>query len=240
MRCRHGLLPVPAPATVALLRGHPVRTTGAQVELTTPTGAALLAALSGHWGTLPPMVVERAGWGAGTRDLADRPNAVRFVLGRPLGDETRPAGGSHLVIEADLDDADPQVLAAFCAKAPTLGALDVVQQSVQMKKGRAGTRLALLCPAEARAALVDALFSETTTLGCRWHAVERAECAREIVTLGTPHGPVRAKVARWGGRVVNARPEHDDCLEAARRAGVPFKTVLAAAAAEAHRLTSAP
>jgi hypothetical protein len=230
VRCRHGVLPVPAPATVKLLAGHPIRTSGVETELLTPTGAALLATLSAHWGTLPSMTVERVGLGAGTRHLPDRANVVRFVLGRPA--EGADAGrGSVVVLEADQDDAEPETLAAFCDRARQLGALDVVQAPVVMKKGRAGVRLTILCTEATRGALVDALLSETPTIGCRWHRVERAECEREIVPTETPYGPVRVKVARWRGRIVNEKPEHEDCAAAARRHQVPLARVATAALA---------
>ena len=222
------MLPVPAPAVVELLLGHPTRTSEVDAELTTPTGAALLAGLATRWGALPPMTVEAVGYGAGTRELPDRANVARFVLGRPL---PGPGAGDHLVIEADLDDVEPQVLATFTDSARERGALDVTQGAVVMKKGRSGVRLTILCTEATREELIDALFHETTTIGCRWHAVRRAECEREVVEVSTPYGPIRMKRSRWRGRVVNEKPEHDDCVAAARRHGVPVSRVALAALA---------
>ena len=146
------------------------------------------------------------------------------------------ASVARIVIEADVDDADPQMLAAFCDRARELGASDVTQSSVVMKKGRVGTRLGIVCPASSRERVIDALFAETTTIGCRWHEAHRAECERSVVTVSTPHGSIRIKVARWNGRIVNRKPEHDDCLAAARRQGVPLKDVVVGAQAAAAAL----
>jgi len=233
VRTEHGLLPVPAPATLEILRGYETRTSGLQLELTTPTGAALLSTWTTSFGPAPSMRTQAVGYGAGTRDLADRPNVVRFTLGEPLeassGIET--SAQDLLVVEADIDDADPQLLAAFCERARELGARDAMLQPLLMKKGRPGTRVTVLAPAARRDAIVEALFRETTTIGCRVHRVERIECEREIVPVATPWGRVRVKVARWAGRVVNRKPEHDDCLALARAASVPLKDVVAAALA---------
>jgi uncharacterized protein (TIGR00299 family) protein len=230
--CRHGVLPVPAPATMRLLEGRPVRHSTVEAELTTPTGAALLATLSSRWGALPDMTIDRIGHGAGTRELPDRANVVRLTLGRATGAED-DSRGETVVIEADLDDEDPQVLASFVARARELGAHDATQSPLSMRKGRAGLRLTLVAPAGARERLVDALFEQTTTIGCRWHVVRRETCERAVESVATPWGPVRVKVARWKGRVVNRKPEHDDCAALSERAGVPLKDVLAAARAAA-------
>lgn len=242
VRCAHGLLPVPSPATLRLLQGRPSYSSGLPVELTTPTGAALLATLARTWGPLPPMIVRASGFGAGTKELRDRPNVVRFTLGDVMPPEGSGSAGSgsaartHLLIETDIDDADPQLLASFCERARELGALDATMSAVLMKKGRAGTRLSLVAPEAARERLLDALFTETTTIGCRITSAERAECERELREVATPYGPVRVKLARWNGRLVNAKPEHDDCLAAARRHETTLKDVVAAAHDAARRL----
>jgi uncharacterized protein (TIGR00299 family) protein len=233
VRTEHGLLPVPAPATLDILRGYATCTSGLPLELTTPTGAALLATWTGSFGPPPPMRLRALGYGAGTRDLADRPNVVRFTLGESV--ELQASGGDAattlLVVEADVDDADPQLLAAFCERARELGARDATLLPLVMKKGRPGTRVTVLVAEPRRDAIVEALFRETTTIGCRLHRVERVECERETVPVATPWGSVRVKIARWAGRVVNRKPEHDDCLALARAASVPLKDVVAAALA---------
>jgi uncharacterized protein (TIGR00299 family) protein len=239
VNCKHGVIPIPGPATLRLLANRPVRSSTVDAELTTPTGAALLATLSTRWGSLPDMTVERIGYGAGTRTLPDRANVLRLTLGRRAQDaEAEPGSGDHAVIEADLDDADPQLLAAFAERARALGAADVTQSPLAMKKGRSGIRLTVVAPVGARERLVDALFEETTTIGCRWHVVRREECEREVRSVATPWGPVRVKVARWKGRIVNRKPEHDDCAALAAGAGVPLKDVAEAARAAAAELRS--
>lgn len=239
VRSAHGLLPVPAPATLRLLEGRPTYSSGLPVELTTPTGAALLSVLAARWGAMPAMQARRSGHGAGTKDLPDRPNVVRFTLGEAAA-ATSSAGGTHLLIEADIDDAEPQLLAAFCERARSLGAHDATLSPVTMKKGRAGTRVTLVAPEPARETLLQALFAETTTIGCRIVAAERAECDREIREVSTSFGPVRVKLARWRGSLVNAKPEHEDCLALALNLGVPLKDVVAEASAAARRLLEIP
>lgn len=236
VRCEHGLLPVPSPATLRLLEGLPAKSSGLPVELTTPTGAALLATLAARWGAMPAMTVRRSGFGAGTKDLPDRANVVRFTLGDSAEPEPAATDASHLLIEADLDDADPQLLAAFCDAAREAGALDATLSPLTMKKGRAGTRLCIVATEGTRERLLELLFRETTTIGCRIARVERAECERAVRDVTTPFGPVRVKVASWRGRIVNVKPEHDDCLAAARRLGVPLKDVVASASEAARHL----
>jgi uncharacterized protein (TIGR00299 family) protein len=224
VRCAHGVLPVPAPATARLLQGREVRGGGPDFELTTPTGAAILVALSEHWGTLPSMSLGSSGFGAGNHVLPDRPNVLRATLG-----ERAERAAGLVLIEADVDDASPELLAAACERLREAGARDVTQAAVVMKKGRVGQRLGVLCDLELRDRLVDLLFEETPTIGCRWHAVERAECEREMVEAQTEHGPVKVKVSSWKGRVVSRKPEHDACLSLAKEKGLSLREVHAAA-----------
>jgi uncharacterized protein (TIGR00299 family) protein len=220
IRCAHGVLPVPPPAVARLLEGKPVAGGGPECELTTPTGAALLVALSSEWGGLPSQSVEATGYGAGARELADRANVVRFTLG-----ETGAGMARACVIEADLDDAVPEVLAEAVERLRDAGALDVTQSPVQMKKGRAGTRLTATCRRDRLDELIDLLFEATPTIGCRWHEVNRAECESEMREFETPFGSIPVKLARWKGRIVNAKPEHEACARAARTHGVTLAKV---------------
>jgi uncharacterized protein (TIGR00299 family) protein len=224
LRCAHGVLPIPPPAVLKLLEGRPTRGGGPPVELTTPTGAALLRALAEDWTGLAPQALLGSGYGAGARELDDRANVVRLTLGE--SDAGGPDG--TLVIEADLDDASPELLAEAAERLRAEGALDVAQAPVVMKKGRAGTRLSVLCREDERERLVDALFAHAPTIGCRWHRVERAECSREIVDVETRFGPIPVKVASWKGRIVNRKPEHEACARAAARHGVALRSVLEA------------
>ncbi len=223
----HGTLPVPAPATAALLKNAPVYSTGVAAELVTPTGAAVVAALATEYGPLPRMSVSAIGYGAGSRDLKEQANVLRVFLGERL-EESRAADEPTVsIIEANLDDMSPQVGGYFMEQALAAGALDVFYTPVQMKKNRPGVLLTVICPSERVDALSELVFQQTTTIGLRIYEAQRRVLAREFVSVETPHGSVRMKVARLNGRVLNAAPEYDDCQRLAREKSVPLKQVLA-------------
>ena len=225
VRTAHGTMPVPSPAALELLQGIPVRFEGAG-ELTTPTGAALVKVLT-RVAPPPELVVERVGYGVGTRVLEGRPNVLRATLGRV----PRPEAGATFVVETNLDDCSPQLLATLVESLLAHGALDAWVLPATMKKGRPGHLLGVLVEADRRAALVDLLLRESTTLGVRTFAVERTTLARHHVTVETPHGPVRIKVGTLGGEALNAAPEYEDVRARAEAAGVPVKQVWAEALA---------
>ncbi len=227
----HGRLPVPAPATLELLLGAPVEEGGADAELTTPTGAAILAATVAEWGALPPLRVAGVGWGAGTRDLPDRPNLLRAVAGRP---EAPAADERAVVVEANLDDQSPELVATLIERLLAAGARDAWLQPVLMKKGRPGVIVGALADAERRAAVEAALLRESSTIGVRSHTVERAVLERRTVEVETPWGPLPVKVA-GDGADLNAAPEFEACRALAERAGVPLKRVYAEAIAALYR-----
>ena len=218
----HGTMPIPAPATLELLRGVPVRFEGVG-ELTTPTGAAILRALAK---VEPPsvMTVERVGYGVGTRDFEDRPNVLRAALGL-AGAEIAAA----VVVEANLDDCSPQLLGGLLERVLELGAIDAFVAPVTMKKSRPGHLFSVLAPEERREAVVAALLSESTTLGVRYHRVERLALERRFEEVDTPYGRVRVKLGLRAGEVVNAAPEYEDCLRLARERNAPVKQIWAAA-----------
>ena len=221
----HGRMPVPTPATLELLEGRPVRFEGLG-ELTTPTGAALVKVLS-RSGPPPEMVVERVGYGVGTRDMSDRPNVLRATLGRPTaGVET----GTY-VLETNLDDCSPQLLGTLLEALLAKGALDAWVVPATMKKGRPGHLLGALVEGDKQRALVELILRESTTLGVRSHRVERTLLARHQVSVETPHGPVRMKVGMLQGETLNAAPEYEDVKARAEAAGVPVKVVWAEALA---------
>ncbi len=223
----HGTLPVPAPATAALLKNAPVYSTGVAAELVTPTGAAVVAALATEYGPLPRMSVSAIGYGAGSRDLKEQANVLRVFLGERL-EESRAADEPTVsIIEANLDDMSPQLGGYFMEQALAAGALDVFYTPVQMKKNRPGVLLTVICPSERVEALSEMVFQQTTTIGLRIYEAQRRVLAREFVSVETPHGSVRMKVARLNGRVLNAAPEYDDCQRLAREKSVPLKQVLA-------------
>jgi uncharacterized protein (TIGR00299 family) protein len=217
----HGTLPVPAPATAALLRGKPVYAQGPEAELTTPTGAALAVTLAQDFGPMPPMRLHATGYGAGTRDFPGQPNVLRVLT----GEASRATEATTVsVIEANLDDASPEVLGYAAERLLEAGALDVALAPLVMKKGRPGTRLQVVARPEDRERLAAIVFAETTTLGVRWWTAERRVQERRWVEVDTRYGRVRIKVGEctWA-------PEYEDCRRLARDAGVPLKDVLAEA-----------
>ena len=218
----HGVLPVPAPATAALLRGKAIYSEGPAVELTTPTGAALAVTLARSFGGLPPLKIAATGYGAGGYDFPDRANVLRVIL----GEETGAAEATTItVLEANIDDLSPQVLAYTVERLLEKGALDVTLQAIQMKKGRPGTLLRVLARAEEREAMVAAIFAETSTLGLRTYTADRRVQARNWVDVETPHGKIRMKVSGEGAYA----PEYEDCRRVAQESGVPLKNVIAEA-----------
>jgi len=229
----HGRLPVPAPGTAELLRGFPVVDPGVAAELVTPTGAALLTTLAAGAGRMPAMTLERVGYGAGTRELPDRPNVLRCFV----GELTEPAVPETVVeLETTIDDMSPQLYEPLMDRLFQAGALDVFLTPVVMKRGRPGVVLTALCAPEHVDRLARTLFEESTTLGVRWSERRRARLARETVALPTAYGVVPVKVARLGGRVLTVTPEFAEVARLAREKGVPVREVLEQARADARRL----
>ena len=226
VRAEHGVLPVPAPATLALLRGLPIVAEGAG-EKTTPTGAALLATLASGFGPLPLVRVGAIGHGAGSREDADRPNILRLLGGER---DASPGGAIRLIeIRTQLDDLDPRIYGHLVDRLLAARARDVTLTPVQMKKGRPGTLVTVLARPEDRDRLGNILFDETTTLGYRVTTVDRVERRRRQVRVRTPWGTVRLKVADDKPWLALATPEYEDCRRLAERAGVPLRAVLEAA-----------
>jgi hypothetical protein len=224
VKCAHGVLPVPAPATAELLRGTPVFSSGIKKELLTPTGAALLRALDVRFEPLPPMTLSSTGYGAGAREFPGSANVVRLSLGESAGGEE--ASNSITVIEANLDDMNPQLFSYVQQKLLDAGALDAFGVPVQMKKGRPGMVFTVLSPPALAEALALILLTETTTLGVRMRQEQRRILDREQVTVQSSWGPIRVKLGRLRGEVVNCAPEFEDCRSIAESTGVPLKTVL--------------
>jgi uncharacterized protein (TIGR00299 family) protein len=222
----HGRYPVPAPATARLLKGAPIYSGGEQVELVTPTGALLIAGYASTFGPLPAMRVDRIGYGAGTRDFPNSPNVLRVLIGEL--DATAP---SHpvVVIEAGIDDMNPQIFGVLMDRLLAEGALDVFYTSIQMKKNRPGTLLTVIGAPGNKDRLTATIFRETTTIGVRYREMAREVLDRESMTVTTELGPVRVKVARRGGELLNAAPEFEDCVRLATEHHVPTKHVQALA-----------
>ena len=241
VQCAHGTLPVPAPATVKLLRDAPVYSSGPEVELVTPTGAAIVKTLATRYGTFPAMKIDHAGYGAGTREFVDHPNVLRLTVGEaiPAAQAVMASSASAadsemehvaedriVVLEANLDDLSPQVLAYAMERLLAEGALDVFSVPVQMKKNRAGALLTVLAKPPDADRLTKVMFAETTTLGVRRRDEHRRVLARQWKTVETQWGPVRIKVANMNGTVSNYAPEFEDCRQIATKHQVPLKKVM--------------
>jgi len=225
----HGILPVPAPATANLLQGKPTYSNGVPRELTTPTGAAIVATLCDSFGPQPPMSVQAIGYGAGAADLESQPNVVRIMIGETLEKTVAGDGEEIAVIEVNLDDMNPQIYGFFLEKALASGALDVYTTPVQMKKNRPGTLLTVLCKPEDTNTLMSLIFAETTTFGARTYRAERRTLPREFVNVSTDFGGVRIKVSRVNGRILHVAPEYEDCRKLAVEKNVPLQRVISEA-----------
>jgi uncharacterized protein (TIGR00299 family) protein len=230
-RAAHGVLPLPAPATAALLCGAPVFGVALEAELVTPTGAALAATLTDEWGPLPAMTLRQVGYGAGTADFPERANLVRVVLGE--GSDSDALRGEVVVIETNLDDLIGELVPDAAERCFAAGALDVWTAPVTMKKGRPGLVLSALARPAAQAAVARAMLEHTSALGVRTARWQRHELEREVRTVQVDGRPVRVKLGLLEGRIVNVAPEHDDCAALAAQTGTPVKSVWAAALAAA-------
>jgi len=222
----HGLFPVPAPATVSLLGSAPIYSGTVQKELVTPTGALIATTFASSFGALPPISVERIGYGAGDRDDPTTPNVLRVLIGQ---DAAVTAAERVSVIECEIDDMNPQIFGVVMDLLYAAGALEVFYVPVQMKKNRPGTLLTAISSPEKRSQMADVIFRETTTIGLRHYEVERECLDREIVSVETPLGAVRFKIARRDGRIVNATPEFEDCATLAAVHSLSVKAVQAMA-----------
>lgn len=227
VKCAHGVFPIPAPATVELLSGAPVYSSGIQAELVTPTGAAIVKTLAGRFGAFPEMKIEKSGYGAGTRDFPGHPNVVRLTIGEAIPAlAAKTSQETIAVLEANLDDLNPQVFGYVMDRLLEEGALDVFGAPVQMKKSRPGTLLTVLCKPEDAAKLAQLVFTETTTLGVRQRLEQRQVLARRWVTVSTQWGDVRIKIASMNGTDTNYAPEYEDCRRIAAERHVPLKAIM--------------
>jgi uncharacterized protein (TIGR00299 family) protein len=224
----HGILPVPPPATAEILKGIPVYSSDIQSELTTPTGAAILKGLSGGFGDIPLMKIEKTGIGAGSKDFNDRPNVLRIFIGEMCRDESRKKGleKSIIVIESNIDDMNPQIYEHVIERLFKEGALDVFLTPIIMKKGRPGIKLTVLCKDDDRDLLIKTILRETTTIGIRFYSVNRVILEREIKLLETEFGKVRIKVSKVGQDVFKVTPEYEDCKKIARKFNMPLIEVM--------------
>jgi len=222
----HGVFPVPAPATLALLNDAPVYSSGIQSELLTPTGALILTEYATAFGPVPAMRIRKVGYGAGDRELKETPNVVRVLVGETV-DDVRSM--KVAVLECEIDDMNPQIFGVLMEKLYAAGALEVFYSAVQMKKNRPGTLMTIVAKPGDRDAMTEIVFRESTTIGIRHQELSRECLDREMVTVTTSIGPVRFKVASRGGRVLNAQPEFEDLAKLSAERGIPVKDAQALA-----------
>jgi pyridinium-3,5-bisthiocarboxylic acid mononucleotide nickel chelatase len=224
--CQHGTLPVPAPATLALLGNAPVYASGPPMERVTPTGAAVLRMLDVCYEPLPPMRIAQSGYGAGGRDTPGEPNLLRLLVGET--DDADPGRSESIaIIESVIDDSSPQLLGYVSELLLAAGAWDVYRVAVQMKKSRTGVQLTVLCRPDLVPALRDLIFRETTTIGLHWRIENKVALAREFLKVETQWGQVQIKIARWpSGKIANASPEFEDCRKIAAQHALPLKFVM--------------
>ena len=256
----HGKLPVPAPATAELLRNLPVYTTETKGELITPTGAAILSSIGTNHGRVPFMQIESIGYGAGKRDR-EFPNVLRVYYGESQHSSSSPISGfsnrepfpeqhdspenqfgthqnSAVMLEANLDDMNPQLFGHLMEILLDTGALDVAFIPIQMKKNRPAIKLEVMIPPNQEQKYLDILFHETTTIGVRSYPVTKHMLQREIISVQTPYGIVRIKASRLGGKTINLSPEYEDCLVISKKTGIPVKEIIACASASAQTFFS--
>jgi len=228
VKCAHGTIPVPAPATVELLGDAPVYSSGVLAELVTPTGAAIVKTLASRFAAFPEMKIEKSGYGAGSRDFPGHPNVVRLTVGETASNAVaaRTSSETITVLEANLDDLNPQVFGYAMDRLFEEGALDAFGMPVQMKKNRPGMLLTVLCKPEDAGKLTQLIFAETTTLGVRRRDEMRETLARRWEKVHTPWGEVRIKIASMNGTVTNYAPEYEDCRRIAAEHRVPLKRVM--------------
>ena len=235
VRCAHGVMPVPVPGTMELLQGVPIHQTDIPKELVTPTGAALITTLSQNFGVMPQMRLDRIGYGAGTRDLEQRPNLLRLCLGEKTSDTGLKTTHHHAetdsvdIIETNVDDMSPEITGYVTTQLFEHGALDVFLAPVYMKKSRPATQITVLCPTIHRDRLIELLLTETTTFGVRLSSADRIKLRRDFVEVETQWGTIQAKRGYLNGTLIKTVPEYEDCKRLAEQNSVPLRQVYAAA-----------
>jgi len=226
VRTKHGILPVPAPATAELLKGIPVYSDGINYELTTPTGAVILKEISSSFGTIPDMVIEKIGIGAGNKDFRDKPNVLRILIGQGKEQSAENREQKVAVIETTIDDMNPQIYEYVMERLFKAGALDVYLTQLIMKKGRPGIKLTVLCNSKEKEKMMKIIFEETTTIGLRFYEADRQTLKREIKEINTALGRVKVKISKLGSRIIKTTPEYEDCKKLAKKLKMPLTEVM--------------
>ena len=235
VRCAHGLMPVPVPGTMELLQGVPIHQTDIPKELVTPTGAALITTLSQEFGVMPHMRLDRVGYGAGTRDLEQRPNLLRLCLGEKIPSSRLQTTHHHAetdnvdIIETNVDDMSPEITGYVTSQLFEHGALDVFLTPIFMKKNRPATQITVLGPTERRDKLIELLLTETTTFGVRLSTVDRVKLRRDFTEVETQWGTIQAKCGYLNGTLIKTVPEYEDCKRLAEQNNVPLRQIYAEA-----------
>lgn len=230
IKTEHGILPVPAPATVRLLKGVPVYSSGVQFELTTPTGAVLISSLADEFGAMPDMQISKTGVGAGGNDFHGQPNVLTMIVGQRSEVRGQRSREIVIVIETNIDDMNPQVYEYVMERLFEAGALDVFLTQLIMKKGRPGIKLSVLCDENKKEKLIDIILNETTSIGVRFYHAERKVLQREIKSVSTKFGNLNVKVSYSGKEIKKAFPEYGDCRKAAKKYKAPLLEVMKRAA----------
>ncbi len=226
IKTEHGLLPVPAPAAVELLKGKPVYASNIPFELTTPTGAVLISSLAKGFGPLPNMYISKIGIGAGSKDFKEQPNILRMFIGQDAKESKGGVNNMISIIETNIDDMNPQVYEYVMDKLFKTGALDVFLTQVVMKKGRPGIKLTVLCSEDKRGKLIDIILKETTSIGLRFYKAERKILQREIKSVKTKFGNVRVKTSQLDKAIRKISPEYEDCKKIAKKFNIPLFEVM--------------
>ncbi|MFH1014412.1 MAG: nickel pincer cofactor biosynthesis protein LarC [Nitrospirota bacterium] len=226
IRTKHGILPVPAPATAELLKDIPVYSDGINYELTTPTGAVILKEISSSFESFPDMVIEKIGIGAGNKDFKDKPNVLRILIGQGKEQGAENRGQKVAVIETTIDNMNPQIYEYVMERLFKAGALDVYLTQLIMKKGRPGIKLTVLCNSKEKENLMKIIFEETTTIGLRFYEAGRQTLKREIKEIDTSLGKVKVKISKLGSRIIKTAPEYEDCKKLAKKRNMPLIEVM--------------
>ena len=222
VRCAHGTLPVPAPATTEIIKNIPVRRDGVNFEATTPTGATIVATLGNSFGTPPKMIIKKTGYGIGQKQNPEKPNILRVFLGETVEEES---GHDAILIECNIDDMNSELIGYVYDKLFEAGAKDVYISSIMMKKGRPGSLLSVICEKEAEDKIKEVIFTQTTTIGLRVFPFKKETLERSFETMETKYGPMTIKRSMFKGKVVSAKPEFDECKQIADKQNIPLKDV---------------
>ena len=228
LKCAHGLMPIPAPATAQLLKGVPITAGPTQAELLTPTAAAILTTIVDQFGPLPAMKIETVGYGAGSMQFDDFPNVLRLILGQTTPEASANAD-TVCLLETNVDDISGELIGFISQDLLRRGALDVFTAPVYMKQNRPAVQISVICKAEDATRFEQALFQQGLTFGIRKQLIQRSKLTRDFVAVQTDYGQIRIKTALLNGKIVNAKPEFSDCVSAAEKHDVPVRTVVEAA-----------